>query len=59
MSEFMSMGGYGVYIWSSYGVATVVLGGLLIASLRNMRRSEATVKSLRAEARAERGEADE
>ncbi len=55
MSEFLSMGGHGVFIWSAYGVAAVVLGGLLAVSLRNMRRDEATVEALRAELR---GEAD-
>ena len=58
MSEFLSMGGHGVFIWSAYAVATVVLGGLLAASLRDMRRSEAMVESLRAERAAQRGEAD-
>lgn len=25
MSEFLSMGGYGAYVWSSYGIVFVVL----------------------------------
>ena len=24
-SEFLSMGGYGAYVWTSYGIAAVVL----------------------------------
>jgi heme exporter protein CcmD len=47
MSEFLSMGGHGVFIWSAYGVAAVVLGGLLAVSLRDMLRGEATVEALR------------
>ncbi len=58
MSEFLSMGGHGVFIWSAYGVAAVVLGGLLAVSLRDMRRGEAIVESLRAERAAQRDEAD-
>ncbi len=59
MSEFLSMGGHGVFIWSAYGVAAVVLVGLLVVSLRDMRRSEALVKSLRAERKAHQGEAEQ
>ncbi len=58
MSEFIDLGKYAVFIWSAYGVAAVVLGGLLAVSLRDMRRSEAIVESLRAERAAQRGEAD-
>ncbi len=58
MSEFLSMGGYGVFIWSAYAVAAIVLGGLLAISLRDMRRNEATVKALRAERAAHRDEED-
>ncbi len=53
MSEFLDFGEYAVFIWSAYGVAAVVLGGLLAVSLRNMRRDEAMVKSLRAALRDE------
>lgn len=28
MAEFFSMGGYAFYVWSSYGLAAVTLGGL-------------------------------
>ncbi len=58
MSEFLSMGGHGIFIWSAYGVAAAVLGGLLAVSLRNMWRDEATVDALRAERAAHRDEAD-
>ena len=50
-SELFDLGNHAVYIWSVYGVAAVVLGGLLIASLQGMRRREAVLASLRAEAR--------
>ncbi len=28
MAEFFSMGGYAFYVWSSYGLAALTLGGL-------------------------------
>ena len=30
MSEWFNMGGYGGYVWSSYGLALVVMGYTLI-----------------------------
>lgn len=30
-SEFFHMGGYAVYVWSSYGLALVLLGWVLIS----------------------------
>lgn len=29
-SEFFNMGGYAFYVWSSYGIATVLLGWIFI-----------------------------
>lgn len=33
MSEFLHMGGYAVFIWTSYALAAVTLAGLLTAAL--------------------------
>lgn len=32
MTEFLAMGGYAHFVWSSYGVAVVLLGGLALAT---------------------------
>jgi heme exporter protein D len=40
MTEFFNMGGYGSYVWTAYGIAAVVLGGLVWQSLRSLRASE-------------------
>jgi heme exporter protein D len=40
MSEFFSMGGYGSYIWASYGVTAIAMIGLLIMTLRGLRSSK-------------------
>ncbi len=34
LEHFFSMGGYAFYVWTAYGIATVVLGLNLFLSLR-------------------------
>jgi len=38
MSEFLHMGGYAAYVWSSYGIALVVLVANLIAPMTAHRK---------------------
>lgn len=38
MNEFLAMGGYGFYVWGSYGVAAIVIAVELF-SLRARRRA--------------------
>jgi heme exporter protein D len=47
MSEFFAMGGHAAFIWPAYGITAVLLGGLLVLSLKSMRQREALVESLR------------
>lgn len=56
LNEFLSMGGYGGYIWPAYLIAAVILIGLLVTSLRNVRGQEARLASLR---KARRGSVEE
>jgi heme exporter protein D len=42
------MGGYAAYIWPAYGVAAIVLIGLLLVSLRGLRAREAELTRLEA-----------
>ncbi|MEH6556603.1 MAG: heme exporter protein CcmD [Oceanicoccus sp.] len=37
-SDFMTMGGHGVYVWTVYGVALLVIAALVITPLRRDRR---------------------
>ncbi len=37
VAEFLHMGGYGLYVWASYGLAAVVLALNLIAAIRRRR----------------------
>lgn len=43
------MGGYAAYVWPSYGVAFVVLAGILIASVRGARTEETALAVLEAQ----------
>ncbi len=38
MKEFFAMGGYAFYVWTSYGLALVVLTINLLAPIRQRRR---------------------
>ncbi len=51
LSEFFAMGGYAPYIWPAYLIAAVILVTLLGLSIRDLRRNESLLKTLRAERR--------
>jgi heme exporter protein D len=40
MTELLSMGGYGFYVWGSYGVAFAALAVEVILLLRRARRRQ-------------------
>jgi heme exporter protein D len=46
LAEYFAMGGYAVYVWSSYAAAAAVLIGVLIASLRSLRASGAELEAV-------------
>ena len=48
------MGGYGVYIWPAYGVAAVVMLGLLAASIRASRVNTRALVELESSGRGRR-----
>lgn len=48
MTEFFAMGGYAAYVWTAFGVAGVVMAGLLLESLRAMRATQAELELLEA-----------
>ena len=41
MSEFFAMGGYGFYIWGSYGVTFALLGLEVVLLLKRKREAKA------------------
>jgi heme exporter protein D len=54
LSEFLHMGGYGAFIWSSYGVSAVVLLALTILSLRQLKAIERALIPLEENRRTQR-----
>ncbi|MCE2510844.1 MAG: heme exporter protein CcmD [Alphaproteobacteria bacterium] len=46
IEAFLTMGGYGEFIWPAYAVAFAVLAALLAWSLRELRRNERTLRNL-------------
>jgi heme exporter protein CcmD len=45
-ATWLAMGGYAVFVWPAYGVATAVLGGLAWHFWRRHRRSETALLRL-------------
>ena len=50
LGKFLEMGGYAAYVWPALGLTAVVLAGLLMTSVRNVRRREAELARMEAEA---------
>ncbi|EXI62368.1 hypothetical protein MHD_08550 [Mannheimia granulomatis] len=44
ISDFFAMGGYGFYVWLSYGVSFIAMGGLICLSRREYKAILAQVK---------------
>jgi len=44
MSEFFNMGGYALYVWSSYGLALVILLANIILPMRRRKQQIAMIK---------------
>lgn len=38
MAEFFHMGGYGFYVWTSFGLATIVLGANAVWAIMNHKK---------------------
>ena len=47
VAEFMSMGGYGGYVWPAFGIVLFVMALLWVASMRGWRNSEKILATLR------------
>ena len=46
IQNFFAMGGYAPFVWPAYALAAVVLIGLLVTSLRQLRKAEAELAAL-------------
>ena len=49
MADFFAMGGYGEYVWGSFGIAFVVLIANLLLARQQRRRVESEVNAIIAE----------
>ena len=54
MAEFLHMGGYAAYVWPSFAVVLGLMGGLLVKSWHDGRRTAAALALLQGERRARR-----
>ena len=46
VSQFLDMGGYAGFVWPAYGIAAIVLVGLLVISRRQLKAAEKTLDAL-------------
>jgi len=51
MIQFLAMGGYAAFVWSAYGLAALVLVGLLVTTLHGVRAKEAAWARISVDAR--------
>ena len=49
LSSYFAMGGYAAFVWPTYGIALIVLGGLSWHSWRRHRVSAAVLERLQRE----------
>ncbi len=50
IKAFLDMGGYAAFVWPAIAIATLVLAGMAIASVRRLRASEADLRAAEAAA---------
>ena len=55
IESFFSMGGYAAYIWPAYGIAVVVIAGLIVLSVRQLRANEREAAAMEADRPRRRG----
>lgn len=58
ISEFVAMGGHGIYIWPAYGIAAVVMIAFALTTVRRLRIREAELARLTAARRDTDAEAE-
>ena len=44
--NFFSMGNYGAYIWTAYGLTAIVMLSLLVTTLQRLRKNQAELEEL-------------
>lgn len=46
IGEFLAMGGYAAFVWPAFGATALVMVGLLLASLRGLRRQRRALEMM-------------
>jgi len=46
IQTFLAMGGYAGFVWPAYALAAILLVGLVVVSLRQLRKVEAELAAL-------------
>jgi len=59
LHALIEMGGYAAFVWPAYGIALVVLVGVVVASRHSLRRNEAELARLQEGRRERRARAPE
>jgi len=49
MNDFFAMGGYAAYVWPSYIIAALAIGGMAIQTIREWRRARERLRALEAD----------
>ncbi|MEG9861825.1 MAG: heme exporter protein CcmD [Parvularculales bacterium] len=49
MMDWLAMGGYGFFVWGGFVLSAVVLGGLTIASVYDLRHQKTLLETLEAD----------
>ncbi len=47
-TAFLKMGGHAAFVWPALGIATVILAGMAIVSIRRLRHSETALRAAEA-----------
>ena len=48
IGTFLQMGGHGVFIWPAFALTVVIMAGLAVSTLRELRERQKTLRELEA-----------
>lgn len=49
LSSFLDMGGYGAFVWPSFGLSALLLVGIFVISVRSLKANRVALAALNAE----------
>ena len=57
-AAFLNMGGHATFVWPALAIATVILAGMAIVSIRRLRHSESALRAAEAKSPVRRHRAE-